>query len=104
MAAYFFSEEYPFAPEVRELLAKKGDPAVRVRELLTAFGQLPNMDDAAVIDAAINATAIASNAKPGDYFAPLRYAVSGLGSGPHLHDVLRILGKERVIARMTRFQ
>ncbi|MDR2512501.1 MAG: glutamate--tRNA ligase [Puniceicoccales bacterium] len=104
MSTYFFTEEYPYSPNVRETLTKKGDPVARVRQLLPAFTQLASMDDATAIDAAITTTATAFAAKPSEYFAPLRYAISGLGSGPHLHDILRILGKERTLIRMDRFQ
>ena len=34
----------------------------------------------------------------------VRVAVSGLGGGPELVDVLAILGKERVLARLARAQ
>lgn len=100
---YFFTEEFSFDEATRIKLSKKGDPAERVRQLLPALEALPDLRDAAAIDAAIEKTAAQQGAKSGEYFAPLRFAISGVGGGPHLHDVLRVLGKEKVLARVRRF-
>lgn len=40
--------------------------------------------------------------RTGEIFHPLRVAVSGRTTGPGLFDVLSVLGKERVIARISR--
>jgi len=52
------------------------------------------------MDAAFAATGAAHGRKPTDYFAPVRFAVSGQGGGAHLQGVLRVLGKEKVLKRL----
>ncbi|MDR2981660.1 MAG: glutamate--tRNA ligase [Puniceicoccales bacterium] len=102
ISRYFFTDDFPYDEEARAKISKKSDPAIRIRQLIPALEKLQKLDDAD-IDAAINDTASANGAKPGDYFAPLRFAISGVGGGPHLHDVVRVLGKDRVIARAKKF-
>ncbi|MDR1498121.1 MAG: glutamate--tRNA ligase [Puniceicoccales bacterium] len=99
----FFSENYPFDPKTRESLEKKGNPAEKIRRLIPVLEELDNLDDEAAFDSALARVAAEYADKPGEYYAPLRFAVSGVGGGPHLHAMLRLLGKERVIARMRRF-
>ena len=41
--------------------------------------------------------------KPTDYFAPLRFAVSGQPGGPGLHEMLELIGKERTLSRVKSF-
>jgi len=52
------------------------------------------------MEAAFAAVGAAQGRKPTDYFAPVRYAVSGQGGGAHLLGVLRALGKETVLKRL----
>jgi glutamyl-tRNA synthetase len=103
LAEYFFTENYPFDPKTREALGKKGDPAEKIRRVLPALEKLENFDDEAAFDAALAQTAAAHSDKSGEYYAPLRFAVSGAGGGPHLYAILRLLGKERVLLRARRF-
>ena len=96
---YFLSDDFPRSPEA---LAKlKGDPRAAVAQAL------PHLEAAAWdnpgIDAAFAAAGAAHGQKPTAFFAPVRYAVSGQAGGPHLSDVLRVLGKERVLGRMRGF-
>jgi glutamyl-tRNA synthetase len=102
MSAYFFNEDFPRDAKTLETLQKKGDPAARVRQLLPALEALPDWDDAS-LDAVIGGLATAENVKLNEFFAPLRFAVSGLNGGPHLHAILRLLGRERALARMRTF-
>ncbi|MDR2429590.1 MAG: glutamate--tRNA ligase [Puniceicoccales bacterium] len=102
-ARYFFTDEFERDGAAREALEKKGDPVARVRELLPALEAVAGFEDAAALDAVVARTVAGTGRKPGEYFAPLRYAVSGLGGGPDLHSVLRILGRDRVLARARRF-
>ncbi len=66
--------------------------------LATAFEAIPEWSaDAA--KAALNETAVAAGAKPGQLMFPLRVALSGRGHGPDLGDMLNLLGKDRCAAR-----
>ena len=102
-ARYFFTDDFERDGAAYETLVKKGDPVARIREMLPALEGVASFDEATALDAAVAQTAATTGRKPGEYFAPLRYAVSGLGGGPDLHRVLRVLGRERVLARARRW-
>lgn len=51
----------------------------------------------------IGETAKAAGAKPGQLMFPVRVALSGKSGGPDLGDILRLLGKERSVARLKDF-
>lgn len=70
--------------------------------LATAFEAIPDWSaDAA--KAALNETATAAGAKPGQLMFPLRVALSGRAHGPDLGDVLNLLGKDRCVKRVRDF-
>jgi len=99
---YFFSDDFPRSPEALEGLTRKGgDPAARVRE---ALAPLESAEwSVAGIDAALAAAAACHGQKPSAYMAPVRFALSGQAGGPHFHDVLLLLGRERSLARLRAF-
>ena len=100
--AFFFREDFTKDPAALANLTKKGgDPMARISEVLPHL-VTATWDDAG-IDAAFAAAGTEYTQKPTAYFAPIRYAVSGHGGGPHLQAVLRTLGKEKVLARLRAF-
>jgi len=100
--AYFFSEEFAVDPKVQAKVMAKGDPKARLAELIAA---LPAMDFAsdASIEAGIKALAEGKGLGFGDYQAVARLAVTGTNAGPSLTGIFRVLGRERVLARLQRF-
>jgi glutamyl-tRNA synthetase len=53
-------------------------------------------------ETALHNTAIQMNTGNGDVIHPLRLAVSGVGGGPGIFDILYIIGKEKTIFRINR--
>jgi glutamyl-tRNA synthetase len=53
-------------------------------------------------EAALHRAALSLKVHHGDLIHPLRLAVSGMGVGPGLYDILFILGKDEVIRRITK--
>jgi len=100
--ACFFAEDFPVDPKVRERVLAKGDPRARLRELATALAGADFSTDAA-IEEAIKRLAAEKGLGFGDYQGPARLAVSGTGVGPNLTGMFRVLGRERVLARLERF-
>ncbi|MGH7944689.1 MAG: glutamate--tRNA ligase [Opitutaceae bacterium] len=100
--AYFFSEDFPIDPKVREKVMGKGDPKTRLRELSEV---LPAMDlsSDATIEEALKALAAKHSLGFGDYQAVARLAVSGTNVGPSITGMLRVMGRERVVKRIERF-
>jgi glutamyl/glutaminyl-tRNA synthetase len=101
--AYFFSEEYPTDPKARDKILAKGDPKARVAELAAAFAAADFSSDAA-LEQATAALAAAHGLTISDYIHPGRLAVSGTNVGPSFYSLFRVLGKERVLARLSRFE
>ncbi|MDR0535444.1 MAG: glutamate--tRNA ligase [Puniceicoccales bacterium] len=104
--AYLLRDDYAEDARTLENLRKKGDPAAKVAALLPALERLAGegrLVDGAALEAVIGEIAAASDEKPANHFAALRYAVSGLNGGPHLHDIFRLLGAGKVLARLRKF-
>ncbi len=100
--AYFFTEDFPVDPKVKEKLLAKGDPKARLAELAVALPGLDFSSDAA-IEAGIKALAEGKGLGFGDYQGIARLAVTGTNAGPSLTAIFRVLGKDRVLARLGRF-
>jgi glutamyl-tRNA synthetase len=60
--------------------------------------QNPKKED---YEAALHRVAASMKINNSDLIHPLRLAVSGMGSGPGLFDILFILGKEETVARIN---
>jgi glutamyl-tRNA synthetase len=100
--AYFFTEEFPLDAKVKEKVLAKGDPKARLGELAALLATADFSTDAA-IEEAIKQLAAAKGLGFGDYQAVARLAVSGTNAGPSITSLFRVLGRERVLARIGRF-
>jgi glutamyl-tRNA synthetase len=101
-----FLEKSPYffrAPETfeAETVSKRWKPesASHLRALADAFSVLDH-PQASDYEAALQRTAEESQIKKSDLIHPLRLAVSGMGAGPGLYDILAILGKDETIRRI----
>lgn len=99
---YFFTEDFPVDEKARAKVLGKGEPKTRLRELADVLASADFSGDAA-IEEAIKKLAESKGLGFGDYQAAARLAVSGTNVGPSLTGMFRVLGKERVVARMERF-
>jgi glutamyl-tRNA synthetase len=99
---YFFGEDYAIDPKAQEKVFSKGDPRARLAELLAALAAADFSSDQA-LEALVQALAASHAAATGDYIHPARLALSGTGVGPSFYGLLRVLGRERVTARFSRF-
>ena len=99
---YFFSDEYPIDPKAREKVFSKGDPKARLGELLAALPQADFSSDA-TLETLIQGLATQHAVGTGDYIHPARLALSGTAVGPSFYGLMRVLGRERVAARIGRF-
>ena len=96
---YFFTDNYPFDPKgVEKRLKPAGVP-----ELLEDVAKMYEALPAFTIEATHDATekfCAERNTKLGPVVHPIRMAVSGLTEGPGLFEMLALLGKEKVLARL----
>jgi glutamyl/glutaminyl-tRNA synthetase len=100
--AYFFREDYPVDPKARDKVMARGDPKARLREIEAAFSTADFSTDAS-LEQALQALASGNGLGIGDYVHAGRLAVSGSGIGPSFYSLYRVLGRERVLARIRRF-
>jgi glutamyl-tRNA synthetase len=95
---YFFSEPTQYDPEV---VKKRWKPESRqcLLALADEFGKLeyPTKEE---YENALHKTAESLKVGNGQLIHPLRLAVSGMGVGPGLFDILAILGKDEAVRRM----
>ncbi|MEP7082383.1 MAG: glutamate--tRNA ligase [Chloroflexota bacterium] len=91
-----------FAPEL--LVPKKGEPGAARRALERARALISELDDADfsadVLEQRFREAADAERMKAGDFFTPIRVAVTGRTVSPPLFASLELLGRERALARI----
>jgi nondiscriminating glutamyl-tRNA synthetase len=101
--AYFWSDEYPVDPKVKEKVLAKGDPKARLAELVAAIDTMDFSSDA-TIEEGIKKLAAEKGVGFGDYQGVARLAVTGTNAGPSITSIFRVLGKERTKARLARMK
>ncbi len=96
--AYFFGEDYPVTDKAAKPLAEGQDVLPKLREALAALPALTHDQTEPVL----KALAEAQGLKVGKVMQPLRAAVAGTLESPGMFELLELLGKERVLARLDR--
>lgn len=99
---YFFTEDFPLDGKVCAKVLGKGEPLARLQELLAALPSFDFTSDEA-IEVGLKTLAAGKGLGFGDYQAVARLAVTGTNVGPSLTGLFRVLGRERVTARLGRF-
>ncbi len=96
---YFFVPPAEYDPEV---IKKRWKPE-SAGYLKRLAGLFLSLDNPGKIDFenALHRTAEELNISNGDLIHPLRLAVSGMGEGPGLFDIINILGKEETVRRIN---
>ena len=103
-AAVDFLMKDDFAYEDEAVTKIRGNTAAKslLSSLAGAFEAIPDWSSDAA-KAALSETAQVAGSKPGQLMFPLRVALSGRGHGLDLGDILSLLGKDRSVARVSRF-
>ncbi|WP_038045725.1 glutamate--tRNA ligase [Thermus caliditerrae] len=97
-APYLFREDYPLSEKALDKL-REGLPLLReVRPLLEAQEDWSE----AALDALLRGFAQEKGLKLGQVAQPLRAALTGSLETPGLFEIMALLGKERVLSRLTR--
>ena len=100
-AGFFFTEAFSYDEKaVRKRLLKEGGLNA-LRQMRDALGAVEPFTPAST-EAALRQRAETLGLGAGDLVHPVRVAISGLPGGPGLFDMLAVLGKERVLARIDR--
>ncbi len=99
--AYFFTEDYAFDPKaVEKRLKPEGVPEL-LEEIAAKYETLPAFDVQSAHDL-LAAMAETRGAGLGALVHPVRVAVSGLTEGPGLFEMLVLLGRDKICARLRR--
>jgi glutamyl-tRNA synthetase len=85
---------------VKKRLHKPGAPAL-LDAMRQRFAAVPDFT-AAALEKALHDLAVEKGVEIGEIIHPVRVAVSGLGVGPGLFEMLDVLGRERVTARLAK--
>lgn len=97
-SGYFFKEDYPLQDKAAEKLKGMGPLLTDLRALLQGLPDfLPE-----ITEPAFKTYAEQSGQKMGAVMQPLRAALTGSLETPSMFEVLMLLGKERVLARLER--
>ena len=99
---YFWDENYSIDAKVKDKVMAKGDPKARLNELIAAVPEM-NFSSDATLEAGIKSLAEKHGLGFGDYQAVARLAVTGTNTGPNLTGIFRVLGRDRVRARLQKF-
>jgi glutamyl-tRNA synthetase len=96
---YFFEAPTQYDSDVVKKRWKHDTPA-QLKKLVEEFSRLdsPRKED---YEAALHRAAEALHVGHGDLIHAVRLAVSGMGAGPGLYDILWILGKDETIRRIN---
>ncbi len=97
-APYFFTESYPFSEGAR---AKLEEGLGVLKEVFPLLEAQENWGEAA-LEAFLRGFAAERGLKLGQVAQPLRAALTGSLETPGLFEIMALLGKERVIARLRR--
>lgn len=97
-APYFFRPPATYDPDVvKKRWSKESPDRLRAFAKELSKFETPTKED---YEVALQRGAESRSIKAGDLIHPLRLAVSGMGAGPGLYDILFILGKSETLGRI----
>jgi len=99
-AGFYFTDEFPMDADAAKLQFTDENRA-KVKRLCEALEKAATWD-AATLETALKATATELGVKAGVLVHPVRLALTGRTAGPSLYHLMEILGRERVMARLSR--
>jgi glutamyl-tRNA synthetase len=100
---YFFNDTFPWNPKAIKKTFKKGEPLARLAELQELLTGMPDLNDETAVEKAIKTMAESKGNGFGDYQVVARLAVTGTNAGPGLTQIFRVLGRDKVLARIASF-
>ena len=102
LISYFLTEPPDYDTELLVPRKTEPDDALRGLEAARAVIAEIGVDDEEAVEARLRALADEVGLKVGQLFMPIRVAVTGRTASPGLFETLRVVNKERSLARMDR--
>jgi glutamyl-tRNA synthetase len=100
-ARAFFTDDFEYEPEARAKFWKDEKLPSLMPKLIEALEALPGWNHDAC-DAALRGVATSEGVKAGLLINATRVAIVGRAVAPPLFDTMVVLGKDRVISRLSR--
>ncbi len=101
LGQYFFIDDYPYQPDiVRKILTKPQTEDV-LNYVYDVIKDAPQLDEE-YLKPQFKIGLEKFGIKMGELIQPIRVALTGTNVSPGIYDVLELLGKERVLARIER--
>jgi glutamyl-tRNA synthetase len=97
----FLKEEFEYEAKAVEKTLKAEGAAQRLQDLIETYSAQVEWT-AASLELSLNNLAEKKGVKSALYVHPCRLGVAGRGVGPSLYHMLEVMGKDRVISRLTR--
>ncbi len=101
MVDFFFRDDYPVDEDGRKKHLEPAASRARLAGLIPKIAALPEFS-AASLEALYRAEAEAMSIKVSELIHPTRMAVSGRTKGAGLFEIMAVLGREAVLARLQR--
>jgi glutamyl-tRNA synthetase len=101
LGQYFFNDNYPYKAEVVQKIMTKPHTKGVLDFVYDVIQATPKLDEESLkpkFQVGLETFGI----KMGDLIQPIRVALTGTNVSPGIYDVLELLGKERVLARIDR--
>ena len=96
---YFFTDAYEYDPAAVEKALRKPGALDRLAQLRDHYATVTDWTHPA-LEASLKQLAETLGVKNGEFIHPARVAVSGRAVGPGLYEMLEVLGRDRVLARL----
>jgi len=101
-AVYFFEDTFPFDEKAVNKRLKKPESGERLKIMHNAYSTTEDFT-AENLESMLREKAEANDLNPADLIHPIRVSVSGQPGGPSLFQMLEVIGKERVLQRISAF-
>jgi glutamyl-tRNA synthetase len=99
---YFFLAPIEYDPKTLKKATKGGKAVELMNALAAKIDSLVNFS-AEAIEAEIKATVEENEVGFGKVGQPARLAITGIGGGPSMHDIMAIIGKDESLSRLNSF-
>ncbi len=101
LSAYFYQDDFSYDQKVLGKVMQNKDATRYLRDIAGLLLELKTFDRQS-IESLVGEYCVNSEVSPGKVIQPVRLAVTGLGGGPGLYEIMELIGRERNTSRLNR--
>jgi glutamyl-tRNA synthetase len=101
LSSYFFEDNFPYDQKTLEKVFKKEGAISIINDLTGLLSELKTFDRFST-ENLFNDYCTKKDISTGKVIQPVRLAVTGLGGGPGLFEIMELIGQEKTIKRLNR--